>query len=99
MPSELVGFAILKFIEKIGRQTSINVQNCLYDAGSPGQIFKLNEGVLMDYMVELEKITRRKLLVSETAGLATINYDINGKKSASQYADDLLKKYYGRNTK
>ena len=50
-------------------------------------------------MVELEKITKRKLLVSETAGLATINYDINGKKSASQYADDLLKKYYGRNAK
>ncbi len=56
LPSELVGFAILKFIEKIGRQTSINVQNCLYDAGSPGQIFKLNEGVLMDYMVELTTV-------------------------------------------
>jgi hypothetical protein len=99
LPPELVGYAILKFIEKIGRQTSVNVQNCLYDIGSPGQIFKLNEGVLMDYMVELEKITKRQLLVSETAGLATINYNVSGKKSASQYADHLLQKYYGRNAK
>lgn len=99
LPPELVGFAILKFIEKIGRQTSVNVQNCLYDIGSPGQVFKLNEGVLMDYMVELEKITKRQILVSETAGLVTINYNISGKKSASQYADYLLKKYYGRNAK
>ena len=56
-------------------------------------------GVLMDYMVELEKITKRQLLVSETAGLATINYNVSGKKSASQYADHLLQKYYGRNAK
>ena len=97
LPAEIVGYAILKFIEKIGRQNNVNVQNCLYDAGSPGQIFKLNEGILMDYMSELEKLTKHKLIVNETAGLATITYSGPGRKSASQYADDLLTHYYGRN--
>ena len=99
LPAEIVGYAILKFIDKIGRQNNVNVQNCLYDSGSPGQIFKMNEGVLMDYMSELEKLTDRKLIVDETAGLATITYTVAGKKRASLYADDLLKHYYGRNGK
>ena len=62
LPAELVGFAILMFITQTGRQTNINIQNCLYDIGSPGQIFKLNEGILMDYILELEKITNRLVL-------------------------------------
>ena len=99
LPAELVGFAILNFIEKNGRQTSVNVQNCLYDVGSPGQIFKLNEGVLMDYMQELESITKRKLIVSETAGLATIAYIDSKVKSASEYASNLIEAYYERNGK
>ena len=98
LPAELVGFAILKFIMLNNkRQTCINVQNCLYDIGSPGQIFKHNEGILMDYMQELEEITKRQLIVSETAGLATINYMSHNAKTPSQYADDLLESYYERN--
>ena len=99
LPAELVGFAILMFITQTGRQTNINIQNCLYDIGSPGQIFKLNEGILMDYILELEKITNRQLIISETAGLATINYVGSTKKTALQYANMLLLKYYGRNAR
>ena len=93
LPPEIVGYSILRYM---GDRSSINVQNCLYDAGSPGQIFKLNEGVLMDYMLELESITKRAMLISETAGLSTINYN-NKHITPAAFAERVLEQYYGRN--
>lgn len=98
LPSEIVGFAILKFMSLVDGQTSVNVQNCLYDVGSPGQIFKLNEGVLMDYMMDLEKLNEKPLIVSETAGLATIIFTKNN-VAPGLYAEKLLQQYYTKDSK
>lgn len=92
LPAEIVGYAILHYM---GSRSSINVQSCLYDVGSPGQIFKINEGALMDYLVELERITQRRLQISDTAVLTTISF--NAKNAGPvEYAAQLLAQYYER---
>lgn len=92
LPAEIVGYALLKFMKR--NQNTLLVQNCLYEEGSPGQVFKLNEGALMDYLLELEKITSRKIMVSDTSGMVSVIYNGKG-KNASKYAEQLLHDYYG----
>lgn len=70
LPAEIVGVVLLHFFALTGahRQT-LSLQDCLYQPRSPGQVFKLDEGALMDYLEELHELTGGALTVDETAGL------------------------------
>lgn len=73
LPSAVFGYALLEYFDTVrsGRNT-ISVQECLYGAGSPGQAFKLDENTLISHMEELEKMTKGKLALDETAGIKQI---------------------------
>jgi len=73
LPSQIFGYALSEYFDAVrdGRNT-MSVQECLYGAGSPGQVFKLDENTLIAYVEELEKITRGKVALDETAGLKQI---------------------------
>jgi len=73
LPSAVFGFALAQYFDtaRAGRNT-MSVQECLYGPGSPGQAFKLDENALIAHMEELEKITRGKVALDETAGLKQI---------------------------
>lgn len=73
LPSAVFGFALAQYFDALrsGRNT-MSVQECLYGPGSPGQAFKLDENTLIAHIEELEKITRGKLTLDETAGLKQI---------------------------
>lgn len=94
LPAEIVGYAILKSMEDTNR-TSIHIQDCLYEARHPGQIFKLDEGALMDYLDELERKTKGILTITDTAGLVSVSFSAK-KKNPGEYADSLLQGYYGK---
>ncbi|MBM3300372.1 MAG: DUF4007 family protein, partial [Deltaproteobacteria bacterium] len=51
---------------------TMGVQECLYGTGSPGQVFKLDENSLIEYIEDLEKATRGRVALDETAGLKQI---------------------------
>lgn len=70
LPVEIVGIVLLHFFELTGngRQT-LSLQECLYQPYSPGQVFKLDESSLMDYLEQLEELTSGAIAVDETAGL------------------------------
>ncbi len=70
LPVEIFGVALLSFFDLAGgsRQT-LSLQECLYQDSSPGQVFKLDEGSLVDYIEELQEITHGDIAVDETAGL------------------------------
>jgi hypothetical protein len=59
------------FRARAGRST-MSIQECLYGDGSPGQVFKLDENSLMDYVERLEDMTSGAVLLDETAGLKQI---------------------------
>jgi hypothetical protein len=73
LPTAVFGFALEQYFESARASgNSMGVQECLYSPGSPGQAFKLDENSLIAYIEDLEKVTRGKVLLDETAGLKQI---------------------------
>lgn len=94
LPDALIGYAILRYMESIG-ELNVSLVRLLFDPRSPGQVFKLNQGALVDAVLSLGDDRRNKLAYSDTAGLATVQY--GGDRFA--LADDIkmfLSRYYGR---
>lgn len=88
LPVEIVAVVLLSFFDQIeGTRRTLSVHECLYRPLSPGQIFKLDEISLMDYVEELESITAGDLTVDETAGLQQlyVRRPIDGKGLLEQY--------------
>ncbi len=73
LPSHIFGYALSQYFDAApdGRNT-MSVQECLYGSGSPGQAFKLDENTLITHVEELEKITKGRVALDETAGLKQI---------------------------
>ena len=73
LPVEIFGFALLQYISQVraGRQT-ISLQDCLYGVGSPGQVFKLDENSLVEYVEALQELSGWAIEFDETAGLSQI---------------------------
>jgi hypothetical protein len=91
LPSHVFGHALSGYFDAVraGRNT-LSVQECLYGPGSPGQAFKLDENTLVAHVEELEKITRGKVALDETAGLAQIY------RRGEMDSLKLLESYYRR---
>jgi len=91
LPSHVFGFALSEYFASMpdGRNT-MSVQECLYGAGSPGQAFKLDENTLIAHVEELEKISKGKVVLDETAGLKQIY------RRERLDALQLLESYYKR---
>ena len=70
---------------------TISISRLLYEIGSPGLIFKLNESLLCD---SIEQVSRqfKDISLSETAGLIQFSYT----KDPLILAEDILNSYYGR---
>jgi len=73
LPSVVFGFALLQYFQSLpdGRIT-LSVQECMYGTNSPGQVFKLDENSLMEYVEELESSTGGMIVLDETAGLKQV---------------------------
>jgi hypothetical protein len=73
LPVAIFGFALGQYFESVrSGQSTLGVQECLYGPGSPGQAFKLDENSLIEHLEELEKLTRGKIVLDETAGVKQI---------------------------
>ena len=89
LPKEVVGYALFNFIllAQNNRKT-ISISDCLYRDGSPGQVFKLDENSLIEYVEELIDFTTGAIELDDTAGLKQIY-------SKRDFApQDLLSSYY-----
>ena len=73
LPAPVFAFALLEYFERVrGESNAINLDDCLYGQGSPGQAFKLDENSLIDYVEQIGKSTRGGLAVDDTAGMKQI---------------------------
>ncbi len=90
LPTEIVGYALLEYMQRVrlGRN-SISFAECLYGLGSPGQVFKLDENSLVEYLEELEALSEGALELDDTAGLKQVyrRFELSGL--------ELLQRYYG----
>lgn len=89
LPNEIVGYALLDYIKKTqSRRKTISISDCLYREESPGQVFKLDENSLLEYVEQLQKLTDGSVELDDTAGLK----QIYSKKEFEP--QDLLFSYY-----
>ncbi len=95
LPTEVFGYALLMFLSRIaGNRRTIAVDECLYGNGSPGQIFKLDENSVIEYLEALEEMSERRLRLQETAGLRQLYLEYETDTWFKTVALDLLGRYY-----
>jgi hypothetical protein len=88
LPVEVVAGVILSLLGRLGSgRRTVSVHECLYEPLSPGQVFKLDEPTLVEYLDQLESLTGGDVAVDETAGLHQlyVRRPIDGKELIVQY--------------
>jgi hypothetical protein len=84
----------LHFYTKEQKRSTISLEECIYQANSPGQIFKLDESSVVDYLVEIERRFPGGLRLVETAGLSQIYLTEAITMNIQASANKFLQGYY-----
>lgn len=94
LPLGVFGYTLLSFLSStVENRRTIAVEDCLYQEGSPGQVFKLDENSVMEFLELLEEETKGKIRLEETAGLRQVYLD----ETIGEYEDqafELLRGHY-----
>jgi hypothetical protein len=91
LPAEIVVYAALTFAEKAYKTArTIPMANLLYDMGSPGLVFKLNESALCD-AIEQVKHPFKELSIDDAAGKLQFTFRTD---HPSELAQQILANYY-----
>jgi len=67
--SNLFNFCLLDYIEKRNYPASITIEELLYRPFTPGRIFRLTESLLVDYLLDFQRLTKGKYIFDSTAGI------------------------------
>lgn len=93
LPAPVFAYALDEHFEKRQeRVETMSIQECLYGEGSPGQVFKLDENSLIEYVETIEDTMGGCIALDETAGLKQIYRRRNFDPMQS------LESYYGRSS-
>lgn len=95
LPVNIFGYALFTYLTYfLGNRRTIAVEDCIYPSGSPGQIFKLDENSVVEYLDVLETLANGHLRVQETAGLRQIYIHDADNEILQAQALELLRTYY-----
>lgn len=73
LSANLFGYALMTYLRRfLQNRRTIAVEECVYPVGSPGQVFKLDENSVVEYLEILENQMGGRLRIQETAGLRQI---------------------------
>jgi len=90
LPSEMIVSACLEFASSFEDDVkTVAMSRLLYDAGSPGQAFKLNESSLSNAIESIAKEVE-EIHLTDAAGMMQIAYD----SDPLELSAELLDKYY-----
>ncbi len=93
LPAPVFAYALNEHFERQeNRIETMSIQECLYGEASPGQVFKLDENSLIEYIEELEDTMGGSITIDETAGLKQIY------RRQSFDPIKVLDNYYGRSS-
>lgn len=97
LPTAVFGYALFRFLAKrLQTRRTVAIEEVLYQNGSPGQAFKVDENSLVEYLEQLEYQTAGALRLNETAGLRQIYLTDEIAVSLDSWSYRLLDGYYGR---
>jgi hypothetical protein len=73
LPSSVFAYALHDYFgRRQNRTETMSIQECLYGEASPGQVFKLDENSLVEFVENLEDTLGGSVILDETAGLKQI---------------------------
>lgn len=95
LPLGIFGYALLTFFSRtVESRRTVGIDEVIYQPGSPGQVFKLDENTVIEYLESLEGFTSGMIRLQETAGLTQIYLnEIIGNDFRGQ-AMELLMRHY-----
>lgn len=95
LPTAVFGYALFRFLSKrLQTRRTVSVEEILYQGGSPGQAFKLDENSLVGYLEQLEQMTASALRINETSGLRQIYLNEDIALNLDTWSYRLLEGYY-----
>jgi hypothetical protein len=96
LPVEVFGYALLQFLAPIVRtRRTVHVDECVYHPTSPGQVFRLDENSVVDYLESLEEQTDGAVRLQETAGLPQLYLHGYSATDLDSAGYSFLAAYYG----
>ncbi len=95
LPVEVFGYALLTFAAtRLHRYHQLSLYDCLYEPGSPGQVFRLDEVSLIDLVEQLLPISHGMMDLGEIAGMTYLFFKEGALSELAQLGDSLLDAYY-----
>lgn len=91
LPAEIVGYVLLRFMKEAqSKKSIISISDCTYGNGSPGQVFKLDENTVVEYIEAIQLITSGTIQLDDTTGLKQVY------AKDHNLAEELLLSYYNQ---
>ncbi|MFN3335293.1 MAG: DUF4007 family protein, partial [Caldilinea sp.] len=73
LPTAIFGYGLIRFLNAIAQnRRTVHVDECVYHENSPGQIFRLDENSVVEYLEDLEALTDGAIRMQESAGLPQV---------------------------
>ena len=92
LPAEMIVTACLEFASSFQDDArTISISRLLYDAGSPGQAFKLTESSISD-AIETVSLKDKDIYLTDTAGMIQFAYDNDPLKISERILNSYYKK-------
>jgi hypothetical protein len=73
----LFTYALIEFWERYNSTSALSFERIMYDYGSPGRVFKLDEYTVGERVAALEHITKGMLRWTDTAGVRQVSKAAN----------------------
>ncbi|MCW3817839.1 DUF4007 family protein [Micromonospora sp. DR5-3] len=91
LPPEIIAFAMLDWMARIGAARTVSMANAVFEPGSPGKVFGLSERALNDAMTRVVDTYAIGQLLT-TAGAT--QFVVMASESLPELAQSLLTRYY-----
>ena len=98
LPTPIFGYGLFRFLGSAARhRRTVAVDECIYQAGSPGQLFRLDENSVIEHLEALSDLTGGDIRLQETAGLRQLYINADADDFYDQAAHQLIEEYYAAN--
>lgn len=95
LPTAVFGYGLLQFLSAVAQnRRTVHVDECVYHEGSPGQIFRLDENSVVEYLEATESLTDGAIRMQESAGMPQVYLSSLSDQAWQSLPTELLKQYY-----
>ena len=95
LPLGIFGYALLMFFScTVENRRTVAIDDVIYQPGIPGQVFKLDENTVVEYLESLEIFSNGLLRLQETAGLTQVYLTETLSSDFQGQALELLRRHY-----